>query len=149
MSMPGAAAPGKSKGENMATAKKNYKEEYERLGEELSAAEQAVKDAEGEEEVKAAKAAFDKTMSAFQKAADKYYNEKVTIRLFKDTGKYQDDLYVGWNGRGFLIQRGVDVDVPRGVAEIIRESEDQRQAASMHMQELQEEYTKAAAKGTL
>ncbi len=51
----------------------------------------------------------------------------VTIRLFKDAGKYKDDMIVGHNGRMYQIQRGVDVTVPWAVAEIIRESLEQDQ----------------------
>lgn len=46
-------------------------------------------------------------------------NELVTIRLFRDGGKYKDDLFVAVNGRRWLIQRGVDVQVPRYVADFL------------------------------
>ena len=63
---------------------------------------------------------------------------KVTIRLFKDNGKYKDDMVVGLNGRMFQIKRGVEVEVPWAVAEIIRESLEQDQAtAELIMQEEQ------------
>ena len=54
----------------------------------------------------------------------------VTIRLFKDSGKYKDDMIVGLNGRIWQIKRGVDVEVPWAVAEIIRESLEQDQATA-------------------
>ena len=54
----------------------------------------------------------------------------VKIRLFKDAGKYKDDMVVGLNGRIYKIQRGVDVEVPWAVAEIIRESLEQDQATA-------------------
>lgn len=55
---------------------------------------------------------------------------KVTIRLFKDSGKYRDDMIVGLNGRIYQIKRGVEVEVPWAVAEIIRESLEQDQATA-------------------
>jgi hypothetical protein len=55
---------------------------------------------------------------------------KVTIRLFKDSGKYKDDMIVGLNGRMYQIQRGKEVEVPWAVAEIIRESLEQDQATA-------------------
>ena len=55
---------------------------------------------------------------------------KVKIRLFKDSGKYKDDLVVGLNGRMFQVRRGIEVEVPWAVAEIIRESMEQDQAAA-------------------
>ena len=64
---------------------------------------------------------------------------KVKIHLFKDAGKYKDDMVVGYNGRMFKIQRGVDVEVPWAVAEIIRESLEQDQAtAELIMKEEQD-----------
>lgn len=47
----------------------------------------------------------------------------VKIKLFKDNGKYKDDVFVGLNGRNYQIQRGVEVEVPEGVAEILELSE--------------------------
>ena len=37
--------------------------------------------------------------------------EYVSVRLFKDSGKYKDDLLVCVNGESCLIQRGVTVQV--------------------------------------
>ena len=47
----------------------------------------------------------------------------VKIKLFKDSGKYKDDVFVGLNGRTFHLQRGVEIEVPEGVAEILALSE--------------------------
>lgn len=49
----------------------------------------------------------------------------VKIRLFKDNGKYSGDVFVGLNGKGFKIKRGVEVEVPEGVAEILEHSQNQ------------------------
>lgn len=49
----------------------------------------------------------------------------VTIQLFKDSDRYKDDVSVILNGKCWQIQRGVPVDVPVGVAEIIRHSIEQ------------------------
>lgn len=61
------------------------------------------------------------------KADDNYWTEKVTIHLFKDSGKYKDAVTVGVNGRFWQIERGVDVEVPRNVAEVLRQSQEQDQ----------------------
>ena len=53
-----------------------------------------------------------------------YMKEKVKIRLFKDNDKYKDDLFVAVNGRTFQIKRGVEVEVPKAVEEVIRRSEE-------------------------
>ncbi len=52
----------------------------------------------------------------------------VTIRLPK-IRKDQEDLYVACNGERFIVKRGVEVDVPDYVAEIIRHSEEMREIA--------------------
>ena len=41
----------------------------------------------------------------------------------------QDDVFVGVNGRTWLIKRGVEVEVPECVAEVIRNSEKAEEAA--------------------
>lgn len=63
--------------------------------------------------------------------AKKYWSEKVPFRAFKDNGKYKDDITVGWNGRVYLIKRGVEVMIPRAVREILYQSmeQDERTAA--------------------
>ena len=53
-------------------------------------------------------------------------NELVKIKLFKDKGKYFDDVTVIINGKSYLIKRGVEVEVPRKVAQVIADSERQR-----------------------
>lgn len=77
-----------------------------------------------------------------QKAERKRMEEKVEIELFKDDDRYRDDLFVGVNGVGYNIKRGVSVKVPRAVAQVIRDSEAQRKAATSMITELTEEFKK-------
>ena len=44
------------------------------------------------------------------------------IRLFRDNDKYKGDVTVILNGKVYKIQRGVEVEVPAAVAEIIENS---------------------------
>lgn len=46
----------------------------------------------------------------------------VKIKLFQDNGRYKDDVFVGINGRTWLIKRGVEVEVPVEVAEVLENS---------------------------
>ena len=48
--------------------------------------------------------------------------ELVPIRLFKDGGRYKDDVFVAVNGRSFQIRRGETVRVPVYVAEVLEQS---------------------------
>ena len=47
------------------------------------------------------------------------------IHLFKDNGRYSSARFVSVNGEAYLIQRGVDVEVPPEVAEVLEHSQRQ------------------------
>ena len=57
--------------------------------------------------------------------------KNVRIRLFRDNGRYKEDLFVSVNGANYKIRRGVDVEVPPEVAEVLEHSQlqDERTAA--------------------
>lgn len=54
-----------------------------------------------------------------------YMDELVEVKLFKDTGKYKDDVYVGVNGENVLIKRGERVRIKRKFAEVLDNSDRQ------------------------
>lgn len=54
--------------------------------------------------------------------------EMVKVKLFRDNGKYKDDVYVSVNGKRYIVPRGVEVEVPAGVAEILETSMAQDEA---------------------
>ena len=62
----------------------------------------------------------------------------VKIRLFKDaqSDKYRDDVTVGVNGTFYKIQRGVEVEVPEAVAEVLEHSFEQDQNTAMMIERL-------------
>ena len=47
------------------------------------------------------------------------------VKLFKDYGEYKDDVFVAVNGESYLIQRGVEVEVPDYIAEVLEHSAQQ------------------------
>lgn len=55
------------------------------------------------------------------------------IRLFRDNGEYKDDLFVSVNGHSFLIKRGVEVEVPDYIAQVIEDAEAQNNKALEYM----------------
>lgn len=71
-------------------------------------------------------AAKPKKVKGETEAQIKKANELVKIKLFKDKGKYFSDVTVIHNGKTYLIKRGVEVEVPRKVAQIIADSEAQK-----------------------
>jgi hypothetical protein len=66
--------------------------------------------------------------------------EKVKIKLFKDNNNYKDDVYVAVNGHAFLIQRGVEVEVPPYIAEVLQNAEEQRIRADEVMSDMTSRY---------
>lgn len=61
-------------------------------------------------------------------------NEMVSIRLFSDNGRYKGDLFVSVNGVNYQIKRGVTVQVPPEVAEVIQHSEEQDAQSAARME---------------
>lgn len=84
------------------------------------------------------------TIPAEPSAPPSPWEDKVSIRLFKDDVNYRDDVFVAVNGHSFQIQRGVEVEVPRCIAEVIANSEVQDHAASMLIERLEREYEQKA-----
>ena len=62
---------------------------------------------------------------------EKCDKKNVRIRLFKDNSRYKGDLFVSVNGVSYKIRRGVEVEVPPEVAEVLEHSQvqDERTAA--------------------
>lgn len=91
------------------------------------------------EEMQAAEQAENATEGKAQKAkqAEKAAEETAKIRLPFIAGVMEDDVFVGLNGRTFLIKRGVEVEVPLGVKEILDRTEKyemEANAAAMRLQ---------------
>lgn len=71
--------------------------------------------------------------------------ELVEIKLFKDTGKYKDDVFVGCNGETVAIQRGVRVKIKRKFAEILDNSEHQDYETAQLIEQKSGEFNKNIA----
>ena len=71
-----------------------------------------------------------------EQEAQQAKQKKNTVRftLFKDNDKYKGDLFVGVNGKSYLVKRGVEVELPRGVYETIKNSQAQMVVASETME---------------
>ena len=74
------------------------------------------------------------------------YNELVEVELFKDNGKYKDDVLVAVNGVGILIPRGEKVKVKRKYALALENSMKQDKSTAkfigMKVRECQEAESK-------
>lgn len=66
--------------------------------------------------------------------------KRVKIRLYKDRGNFAQDVTVIVNGKAYLIQRGVEVEVPESVAEVLANADEQRGYAVDYMEGLSREF---------
>lgn len=66
----------------------------------------------------------------------------IKIKLFKDGKEYKDDVFVSVNGKSFQIQRGVEVEVPLAVAEVIERSIELDGATASFVSKIEEDYIK-------
>lgn len=62
--------------------------------------------------------------------------KKVTIKLYRGEGELAQDVFVGVNGKTYLIKRGVEVEVPLAVAEILDNAEKQNNRAITMIEKL-------------
>lgn len=72
-----------------------------------------------------------------------WFNERVSVTLFKDGDKYKDDLVVGVNGDMIKIPRGVPTMVKRKHALLIEQSLIQDTSASDLIKKFVDEAKKA------
>lgn len=75
-----------------------------------------------------------------------YLNEKVKVRLFKDGRDYKDPVFVAINGKNIVIERGVEVEIPRKYAMVLEESEKQMTAANEYSTAKENEFATDSAK---
>ena len=71
-------------------------------------------------------------------------NDYVSVTLPRATGKEEDVVFVGLNGKGWTIRRGVTVQVPRPVYEILTESQRQQQRQLDFIRSQQENAARSA-----
>ena len=81
--------------------------------------------------------------NAAVRANEEYMQKPVTIKLFKDNGRYRDDVYVSVNDRSFLIKRGVEVTVPRFIEQALKNSLSQDEYVASLVEKLQSDYEKS------
>lgn len=64
----------------------------------------------------------------------------VKIRLFKDNQNYTGDVFVSVNGENYLIKRGVTVEVPDYIAEVLESSQREDENAVIRMEKAERAY---------
>ena len=76
-------------------------------------------------------------------------NDYVSVTLPRATGEEEDFVFVGLNGKGYTIRRGVTVRVPRSVAEILTEARRQEQRREDFIRSRQESAARSAVSAGL
>ncbi len=87
-----------------------------------------------------------KTTKSSKKKEVDYYDELVSIKLFKDNSKYKDDVFVAVNGVGMIVPRGKEVKIPRKYVEALKNSEIQDGFAAEYSADLSKMTEKEALK---
>lgn len=67
-------------------------------------------------------------------------DERVNIYLMRDSDKYKGDVFVQVNGVGYIIQRGKNVKVPKEVAEVLQNSQEQDTKAAEFIDQESEKF---------
>ena len=75
-----------------------------------------------------------------KKPAIPWEQQKVRVRLFKDNERYRDDVTVVVNGRAWRIQRGVDVEIPMYVWQVLEASMAQDTKTAIMIQRESDEF---------
>lgn len=69
------------------------------------------------------KKSVDEKRRAAKAEYERYLNEYISVKLFKDNDRYSDDVYVAVNGQNCMIKRGEWVKVKRKFAQVLDASE--------------------------
>jgi hypothetical protein len=73
------------------------------------------------------------------KAIEDLWKQMVTVRLPKATNGEANSVIASVNGRVFQIKRGIEVDVPAPIAEVLRHSMEAEAEADEYLESLQKE----------
>lgn len=113
--------------------KETLKEQFERLEKEL-----------GKIDFEEDREAYDKKADELGAVGKKYFAEKVKLKLPRARADEERFQTIIWNGTRFEIERGKEVEVPRGVALIYEDSEAQEEVADEYMRGLADDYDELA-----
>lgn len=71
-------------------------------------------------------------------------NELVTIRLFKGLGRYKNDIIVRVDGKRYQLKRGINIQVPRKVYDVVQQQLTQDQETAQLIENKEAEFDKIA-----
>lgn len=73
-------------------------------------------------------------------AAETPNDGMVNIFLMRDSDKYKGDVFVQVNGRSYIVKRGRNVQVPKEVAEVLQNSQEQDTKAAEFIEQESEKF---------
>ena len=79
-------------------------------------------------------------MRAAAEQYEKYLNEYISVKLFKDNDRYRDDVYVAVNGQNCIIKRGEWVKIKRKFALVLDSSEIQDMKTAQFIEKEQKNF---------
>ena len=118
----------------------NYKENIEALRAEYES-RLAEKEAENAR-LRGERADAQAKLKAAAEEYEKYLNEYISVKLFKDNDRYRDDVYVAVNGQNCIIKRGEWVRIKRKFALVLDASEIQDMKTGEFMEREQSRFMK-------
>ena len=71
---------------------------------------------------------------------ERYLNEYISVKLFRDNDRYKDDVYVAVNGNNCIIKRGEWVRVKRKFALVLDASEIQDMRTAEYLEREQKKF---------
>ena len=74
---------------------------------------------------------------------ERYLDEYISVKLFKDNDRYNDDVYVAVNGQNCIIKRGEWVRVKRKFAFVLDASEIQDMRTAEYIEKEQRKFLSA------
>ena len=74
---------------------------------------------------------------------ERYLNEYISVKLFKDNDRYRDDVYVAVNGQNCVIKRGEWVKIKRKFALVLDASEIQDMKTAEFIEREQRKFAEA------
>ena len=62
------------------------------------------------------------------------------VKLFKDNGQYSEPIFVSVNGERYIVPRGVEVEIPEYIAEVLERSMAEDQQTALMLEQLEQKF---------
>ena len=66
--------------------------------------------------------------------------KKVKVKLFRDNDRYKDPVFVAVNGDRYIVPRGVEVEIPEYIYEVLERSMAEDQQTALMLERLENKF---------